>query len=130
LTGKFLNWKNRLNLNNNPYAEPGQEVAEKLLEDNDFTLPWIEKGQRIERELTVARKALKRTWDWTLIARERGEEHTFIKTEWATAQRKFREKVEEINKIIRDYNLEIPNIHFERMIINIERDIERVKKGE
>ncbi len=113
-----------LKLDINPGADPEKELAYKLLKDNDFVLPWIEKGQQIDRDLSAARKALAVTWD---LVRRSGAGDRWVQDEWLRAQDVFRERIAVLNRLIRDYNLEIPNLRFERFILDAEREIEKVR---
>lgn len=112
-----------LKLNANPNADPERQAAYQLLTDNDFTLPWMEKGNQIDRDLETARTALGRTWELIRSARP-GE--TWLDGEWTRAQDEFRERIERINRLIRAFNLEIPNLRLERFILDAEREIARI----
>ena len=115
----------RLNLDSNPFADPEKELAYRLLQDNNFVLPWIEKGQDIDRELAIIRKMLSDTW--TLVRDLRSEEK-WAQDEWARAESVFRTRLEQLNNKIRDYNLEIPNLRFERFILSADSEIDKIRR--
>ena len=115
----------RLNLDSNPFADPEKELAYRLLQDNNFVLPWIEKGQDIDRELAIIRKMLSDTW--TLV-RDLGSEEKWAQDEWARAESVFRTRLEQLNNKIRDYNLEIPNLRFERFILSADSEIDKIRR--
>lgn len=114
-----------LNLNENPYVDPEKDAAYKLLNDNEFILPWMEKGQQIDREFAAARQALSLTWDLVLRS---GPGETWVGAEWERAAAVFRERIAQINRLTRDYNLEIPSLRLERFILDAEAEINRIKQ--
>jgi DnaJ family protein C protein 28 len=124
--GRFDNLPGKgkpLKLNANPNADPARQAAYQLLDDNDFSLPWIEKGKQIERDLETARTALSRTWELVSAAAP-GE--TWLQDEWERAAAEFRDRIAAVNKLIRNFNLEIPNLRLERFILDPEREITRI----
>lgn len=106
----------------NPHENPDWRLANHLLKENDFTLPWIADRQEIEAWLAQERQALERAWNWF-------GQHPEDQTSWGIARRKFRQQVELINKRIWNYNLSVPSPGFQRMKINANREIERVMAG-
>ncbi len=68
-----------LNLNANPNADPEMQAAFQLLSDNDFALPWIEKGRQIDKDLETDRTALGGTWD---MVRAAAPGETWLEDEW------------------------------------------------
>jgi hypothetical protein len=124
--GKFDNLPGAgepLKLDSNPLADPAAELANKLLKDNDFLPPWMDRGQRIDRALAAARAKL--TSAWKLLQDHPGE--TWLVTEWKKSQDEFRAAVGNLNAEIRNYNLEIPNVRFERFSLDAEREIQKVQ---
>lgn len=113
-----------LNINKNPNANPETEMAFKLLQDNEFTLPWIDKGQQIDRDLETARKALRMSWN---LLQRSGMDSRWAQDEWLRAKNAFREQIAAVNRVIRDYNLEIPNLRFERFILDSEAEIAKLQ---
>jgi len=104
-------------------AADDNRLAFKMLNDNNFLLPWMEKGQQIDRDLKAARESFHRTWD-----RFGGRESDPVAAqELLRSEAAFRQKIKEVNTLIRDYNLEIPNLRFERFILNAENEISRIK---
>ena len=96
-----------------------------MLHDNDFVLPWIEKGQEIEREWAMIRKMLADTW---ALVKDLGPEQKWAQDEWDRSECVFRTRLELLNKKIRDYNLEIPNLRFERFILNADTEIDKIRR--
>lgn len=103
----------------NQHESPEWRLANHLLKENDFTLPWIADRQEIEAWLAAERQALKRSWNWH-------RQHPEDTETWLLARRRFREQVEQINKRIWNYNLSVPSPGFQRMKVNFERELKRV----
>jgi len=116
-----------LNLNENPCIEPGWRLAFRMLQNEGFTLPWMEKRNDIENDLTAAREFLARAWKWHDEKMAGGLEVTFIEREWDKAQARFREKVADLNKRIEGYNLEVPALVFQRAKIDVKKEIEELE---
>ena len=113
-----------LKLTSNANADPETELAFKLLQDNQYTLPWIEKGQQIDKALAAARESLSQSWD---LLQRSGTGEQWAQDEWARAKNVFRERIVALNRLIRDYNLEIPNLRFERFILDADAEIGKVQ---
>jgi DnaJ family protein C protein 28 len=129
--GAFDNLRGKgkpLNLNENPLVEPEWRLAFSMLQNKGFLLPWMEKRNQIEEELTAARQTLARAWEWRQERGEKGQGSPFIEGEWGQAQERFHEKVAELNKRIEDYNLEVPATIFQRRKVDAEKEIEGVGK--
>lgn len=108
-----------LKMEENPHESPDWRLANHLLKENDFTLPWIADRQEIEAWLADERQALQRAWDWF-------RQNPQDSDTWHTARRRFKEQVELINKRIWNYNLGVPAPGFQRMKVNVEREIRRI----
>ena len=117
-----------LDLNENPYEDPGWRLAYRLLKENGYTLPWIETRQNIELDFERAIKSLQQSWDWRRNAvGRRGLVHA--EREWQQALQTFRDEMNKLNRRIRDYNLEIPSNQFQRRPIDIEQEIAKITTG-
>lgn len=111
-----------LKLDRYPSGSPETDAAFKILNDNDFMLPWMEKGQQIDRILEEARRALALTWD--LVQRsDTGD--AWVREEWDRAIAVFRARIAQANRLTRDYNLEIPSLRLERFILDADAEIEK-----
>ncbi|MGH2581887.1 MAG: DUF1992 domain-containing protein [Anaerolineales bacterium] len=91
-----------LKLDDNPFLDRDWQMAYHLLQENGFSPAFIEKRQTIELELAEARQTLVRTWQWC-----QGDAQS-PDAEMGRAKSKFEAQLLEINKTIRNYNLEIP----------------------
>jgi hypothetical protein len=74
-----------LDLNENPYEDPAQRMAHRLLRNNGFAPAWIEEGRDIEAEIRLLRANFDR-----LDATERNR------------------RVDALNRRIAAYNLKTP----------------------
>ena len=48
--------------------------------------------------------------------------------EWERSQQAFKDKLTALNKRIRDYNLQVPNVRFQRPVLNYERELEKITR--
>jgi DnaJ family protein C protein 28 len=115
-----------LNLNENPLVEPEWRMAFSMLQNEGFVLPWMEKRNDIENELTAARKELEHAWTWRQEKIGGEPDSTFIESEWKKAQTRFLEKAAELNERIEIYNLEVPSTVFQRVKLDVEKEIEEM----
>ncbi len=118
-----------LNLEDNPHEDPVWRLAYRMLRSSGHTLPWIEKRQAIEMELEAARLALNRSWEWrnSDTAAELGT--AVVQAEWERALTGFQARIQELNKRIFDYNLEVPSDQFKRRSLNVDQEIARITGG-
>ena len=114
-----------LDLSQNPYEDPGWRTTYRILKENGYTLPWIETRRVIELDFESDTKSLKQSWDWRKGAVGRRSLMPAEK-EWQHALQKFRDGVEKLNTRIRNYNLEVPSIQFQRPLINLEIEIGKI----
>jgi DnaJ homolog subfamily C member 28 len=127
--GKFDNLPGKgkpLRLEENPNADPEWELAFHLIKESGFSLPWIETIREIESDLEKARLDLKRAWDWQQATQTADQPHHLSTAEWDRAIEAFQEKLAALNQRIRDYNLEVPNVRFQRPILKFERELEKI----
>jgi hypothetical protein len=118
-----------LDLSENPFVEREWQLAFRMLEQGGYALPWMDKRKDIEAALKAAREALRRTWQWRVGALDAGEPPGTVEAEWRRAVQRFTETAEKLNKLIRDYNLEIPADVFFREKIDLDRELEDVRGG-
>lgn len=96
----------------NPYLEPGQDLAFSLLRNNDFAPEWIERDKEIRRELKTVRKRLRLAWQNSLTERARQR-----------ALERFADSLEKLNRKIDDFNLIVPIISCQRPRLRLEDEI-------
>ncbi len=108
-----------LKLEENPFEDPEWRLANKILRDNGFTLPWIESRKEIENELAEARKALGLAW-----AASPSEQ---VDRKWKLALQAFQDKITDLNRKIFTYNLEVPSLLLQMAPYCFEKELESVK---
>jgi DnaJ family protein C protein 28 len=116
-----------LKLDANPYADPADEAAHRLLRNAGFTLPWIEDGRKIDQDLERARQDLRRAWQEYADLRDAQicAGHQWVEGAWQAALRDFRSRIEGINRDIRDYNLKVPSPALQKFSIRVDEELAR-----
>jgi DnaJ family protein C protein 28 len=114
-----------LNLDDNPYEDPSWRMANQVLRNAGFTLPWIETRQEIERELEAARLSLRRAWGWRQ-ANTGKQPPALLQEEWARAEEAFRQQIAALNKRILSYNLQVPRDQFQLLALDAGREMDRL----
>lgn len=120
--GDFDNLPGRgqpLNMENNPHEDPSWSLALHMLKENGFTPPWIAERQVIESELDGARQKFRQSWEY--FQRNPSEEAA-----WQEALLAFQEQIARLNKRIREFNISVPSDRFQRLTINLQREIDRI----
>jgi len=115
-----------LNLDDNPFADPEWQLAHHLLQSSGFSLPWIETRKEIEKDITEARENLKRIWEWRKTVEAQNQLASQVEMEWQRGLKTFQEKILELNKRIRDYNLQAPSDRFHLLVLNSENEIDSI----
>ena len=115
-----------LNLDENPFEDPEWHLANKVLKDGGFSLPWIENRKEIEARLAAALDGLSKAWFRRESDLDAGYNPSQVSTEWKRAEETFRAESVEINKLIFNYNLGMPTQQVQRLLINAEREIQKV----
>ena len=125
--GKFENLPGSgrpLHLDDNPFEDPDWRLANHVLRNAGFTLPWLEARLEIENALIAARNDLKRAWNWQHDAREKGFNPSEISHQWQQSVEKFVGQIGEINQRIASYNLITPSTQFQLPKISVERELQ------
>lgn len=100
----------------NPYLEPGQELAFGLLKNNGFAPEWIERDKEIRRELQKARERLRLAW----------QNHP-DEPAWQSAVSRFEESLNKLNRKIIDFNLTVPIVSCQRAPLRLADEIRQVQ---
>jgi DnaJ family protein C protein 28 len=116
-----------LRLEENPHEDPEWRLAHHLLQSSGFTLPWIELRKEIDAELEHAMLALKRSWQWQQTSHH--QPLSVVRAEWQRAEASFREQVEQLNRKIRDYNLQTPSAHFQKQMVNAGQVLQEIRQS-
>ena len=115
--GKPIQW------DENPFVEPDWQMTFRVLREAGFALPWMETRKEIEAQLEAARASLKRAREWQQTVSKAGQPPGFLEDEWGRAVGAFREQVRAINKLIFDYNLEVPLPRFQCPPVDVDAEI-------
>jgi len=128
--GKFNNLRGKgqpLQLEHHPFVDSDWALAHDLLRNGGFAPEFIERREAIEKELAQAREMLRRTWAWRQGALREGQAKEKVEAEWGRVAATFRERMEELNKTIFDYNLLIPADVFYRQPVNPDLELNRIQ---
>ncbi len=124
-----------LDLTPNPYAQD-QEMAFKILKDAGLAPEWIELGKVIRNRLERARATLAHQRDGrrARLTELEGRSDGWAKAErqralvgWEQAAKGFRQEIDQVNRVIVEYNLKAPGAQFQRSLIDGEREIARLE---
>lgn len=130
--GKFDNLPGKgkpLHMDRNPYEDPEWSLAYKALRDAGYSLPWIETRREIDTGLNSARADLRRAWEWKRSPQASLLADAVVRAEWRRAVTLFKGRIEEINKRIKDYNLEAPSPNFHYYPANAEKELKKLEKA-
>lgn len=108
-----------LNTDDVPGVDPGVHLAHRLLKNNGFAPEWIERDKEIRQALDEARAALSQTWQ--LYQKGQAPEMA-----WKQARRQFETTVTELNRKIRDFNLLVPILERQRILLRLEDELDRI----
>ncbi|HLF28525.1 MAG TPA: DnaJ family domain-containing protein [Anaerolineae bacterium] len=92
-----------------PLTHLHTDPLHQVLQAQGFTTRWLELEHEIRQKTEVAEQGIKRTYEWVMQTWSGGSaDRHFAQDEWRKARRIFRERVAEINRLIRNYNLQAP----------------------
>jgi DnaJ family protein C protein 28 len=111
-----------LNLNENPYLEPGQELAFGLLKRNDFAPEWIERDKEIRQGLVRAREQLQRAWQLRC-------ESPAYEGKWQAAVTRFETQLVKLNRKIDSFNLVVPVVSLQRSRLRLDAELQRQQQA-
>jgi DnaJ homolog subfamily C member 28 len=112
--GKFDNLPGMgkpLNLEDNPHEPEDMRMANSLLRNNDFLPAWMELGKEIDRDLEAAHR---------LYQDQRDSR--------AEARAKFSVTIAALNRRILDYNLRVPSTVFQRPMLDLQKEIDKLSQ--
>lgn len=116
-----------LDTSENPFEDPEMRMAHRMLRNAGFAPPWIEERKDIEAEFEQSRHQLGRVWAVLKNALGTGDERS-ARTRWERALDSFRRQAGELNRRITAWNLKIPAAAFQQRLIEIEKEVDRVKR--
>lgn len=110
-----------VDLRENPFEDPDLRVVHKLLREAGFAPAWIEERKDIDATFEAAGQTLTRAWK---IYRPAGISPN--DAAWERNVVEFREKVDELNRRLKLYNLKVPASVFQRSLFDADKVIESV----
>jgi hypothetical protein len=114
-----------LNLDENPFEDPGWRLANKILKDNGFSPAWIETRKEIDAEVAGARRAAQLAWQEYQTA---GGSSARIddQTRWKTAHHLFVQRIQAVNKLIFQYNIQAPSIQVQMRSLDADEELTKI----
>ncbi len=109
-----------------PFTHLDTDPFEHLVQDQGVVPSWLEKENEIRAKLEIARQSIVRTHDWVLASLNGGSiDRHYARGEWHTARRIFEQRLDDINKLIRTFNLELPEPlrHLQRFPLKIDEEL-------
>lgn len=103
----------------NPHQKVEDRLAHHLLKQNGFSLPWIEVGREIDADLQALHA-------WLRLRRRQAVDEA----QWQLALREFARRLAHLNRRIRDLNLQVPGVCFQRRALQPERETRRALGSE
>ena len=120
-----------LRLNKNPYAKE-QALAFELLQNNNYTLPWIARRNELLAKIDAFRAGLQQAWrrhQRRLSAAAPASERAALSDEWVHVVAEQAAAVEKLNKEIAHLNLTVPAERLELLKLNLGRELRRAGAG-
>lgn len=114
-----------LKLDENPHEPAAWRLAHQLIRDNGFTLPWIEERKSIEE---LVEKTLRQLAEAYRDTHRTKTPDIWAQSEWRQVSEAFIGVVQKLNKRIRDYNLTVPSLTFQRTLVDAEKELARVSR--
>jgi hypothetical protein len=124
--GKFNNLRGQ----GKPFSHLDTDALEQLVQEQGFRPHFMELEAEIRAKTEIARQAVRRTYEWVMQARGGGGvDRHYAQDEWRKALRTFDERLAEINKLIKTFNLELPEPLRHTQKYPLKRDEELRKMG-
>jgi len=123
--GKFGNLRGQ----GKPFTHLGTDAFEQLVKEQGFRPHYVELDAEILAKAEIARQAVRRTYEWVRQARGGGSlDRQYAQDEWDKALRSFEQRIEEINKLIQTFNLELPEPlrHLQKFPLKREEELQRL----
>jgi DnaJ family protein C protein 28 len=123
--GKFDNLPGKgkpLNLDENPFEDPGWRLAHKMLKDGGFSLPWIELRKEIEADYARARQEL----ILACSAYRQAHQTENGRQAWVRAKTRFFDQMTDLNKKIFSFNIQAPNPRFHLRVIEPQKALDQI----
>ncbi len=115
-----------LRRNKNPFAAE-QSLAFELLQNNDYTLPWIAKRNELVEKIAALRLALTADWSHYRQHWQQGKApaQAELQAAWTDRLRDYAAQVVELNQEISRANLTIPVANLELFKLTLDGELQR-----
>ncbi len=103
-------------------------LAYDLLQNNNYTLPWIAKRQELLEAIDAFREALAQSWAlWQWRSQKAGSAEALARLQaaWADEKADYENQLHDINQAIAALNLTIPVEHLELLKLQWQRELAR-----
>lgn len=120
-----------LRLKKNPYAQE-KALAFELLQNNNYTLPWIARRNELLAKIDGFRTDLQQAWrrhQRRLSGTSPPSERAAARDQWEEIVAEHAAIVEKLNKEIADLNLTVPAERLELLKLNLDRELLRAGAG-
>lgn len=107
-----------LNLVDDPLLDPMTAIVHRILREEGLSHPLIEARKAMAAEADQCRAELGRAW--------RAYQHSQSAEAWTDAVHKFRDRVKEINRQVRIFNLKAPSPVFHGLVLDADAEVERI----
>jgi len=110
-----------------PFTHLDTDPLGNVLKAQGFAARWVELEHEIRQKSEIAEKAIRRTYEWVTQVRAGGNaDRGFALDEWRKACEAFRERIDEINRLIRNYNLQVPPTIGQKFILKADEELKRL----
>ena len=119
-SGEFDHLKGKgkpLNLQENPFEPLESRLCNHLLHQNNCLYPWMETALEIEQLIKTLRE------NYRLYFSQCNS------SQLQPLEKEFFEEIKIINRKIMDYNLQVPSGVFQKTTLQIESELERIRKN-
>jgi hypothetical protein len=109
-----------------PFTHLDTDPFEHLVQEQGVTPRWLEKEHEIRARIELARQAVKRTYEWVMQTWGSGSvDRRYAHDEWRKARHIFAQRLDEINQLIRAFNLDLPKPlrHLQRFPLKMEEEL-------
>lgn len=117
-----------LNLSKNPFGKD-KDLAHNLLKENKMTPAWIGSRKMIIEQIEKLRQEIKKVWlrherEYRILTDPTHRDSLIIS--WDNACLKWEAEIQQINKLITDYNLKRPINNLEILKLDLMRELTRL----
>lgn len=116
-----------------PFTHLDTDPFEHLVQEQGVMPHWLELEREVRAKLEIARQSVKRTYEWVLAAWNGGSvDRSYARAEWGKARHIFTQRLDEINQLIRAFNLELPEPlrHLQRFPLKADEELARLELTE